>query len=171
MKFLRVWQVPFEVEVSGHPIMESLMRAFLIIEEEVVGQSCVEVRHGLVSLEVEVLIFDRSPQALDEHVVQCSAASVHTDADALAFQSFGEPGGGELSALIGIEDVGLVDGEGLIEGIDAEIHFQGVGQPPGQHIPTIPVHHRHQVHEALRHWDIGDVGAPDLVGSVDGQAS
>ena len=45
-----------EVEVSRYEIVESLMRAFLIIEEEVVCPSSVEVRHGLVSLEVEVLI-------------------------------------------------------------------------------------------------------------------
>ena len=119
-----------EVEVSGDLVVQSLMRPFLIIEEEVVGQSPAEVGDRLVKVEVEILIFDRSPQSFDEDVVECSAASIHTDGNVLPFQLAGVPRGGELGALIGVKDLGLRDGEGLIEGIDTEIDLQCVGQSP-----------------------------------------
>ena len=40
----------------------------------------------------------------------------------------------------------------------------------GQHVPTRPIHDRHQVKEAAAHRDVGDVGAPDLIGPVDRHA-
>ncbi len=160
----------FEVEVSGNPIIESLMRAFVIIEAEVFGQPQVELGDPVVGLEVEFFVFDRAPQAFDEHVVQCSAPSVHADANAFFLQPFCESGGSELRPLVGVEDLGCAAGEGFTQSLQTEIHLQGVGQPPGQHIPTIPIHHGDQIHKALSHRDIGNICAPDLVRPVDGQA-
>ena len=58
----------------------------------------------------------------------------------------------------------------LIECLDAKARVQGVRQSPSQHMPTRPIHDRHQVKEASAHRDIGDVGAPDLIGPVDRHA-
>ena len=88
-----------EIEVSRYLVVESLMRPFLIIEEEVVGQPQEEPGYGVVGVEVEVFVFDGAPEAFDEHIVQGSAASVHADPDAFPLQSGGEAGGGELGAL------------------------------------------------------------------------
>ena len=74
-------------------------------------------------------------------------------------------GGGELHALVGVEDFGLAMLEGLLEGIETEQAVQGVGELPGQDEAAVPVHDRHKIHETVRHGDIGDVGAPDLIGS------
>ena len=52
-----------EVEGSGYLVVESLVGALLIIEEEVVGQSPIEVGDGLVGLEIEVFVFDGAPGA------------------------------------------------------------------------------------------------------------
>ena len=83
-----------EVEVSGEEILESLVWTFLVIEEEVVSQSLDQERDGVIGFEVEVLVFDGSPESFDEHVVEGSAAPIHADADAFSL----EPGG-ELGAL------------------------------------------------------------------------
>jgi hypothetical protein len=53
--------------------------------------------------------------------------------------------------------------------LDAEIRFQGDRHPPCQDPPTEPVHHRDQVHEPFGHRNIRDVGAPDLVRSINDQ--
>ena len=47
---------------------------------------------------------------------------------------------------------------------EAGVH--GVGELPGQHVPAVPVHDGHQVQEALRHGDVGDVRGPDLVDPI-----
>jgi hypothetical protein len=45
-----------------------------------------------VALEVDVLVFERAPQPLDEHVVHPAAASIHRDAHAGCRQRPGEEG-------------------------------------------------------------------------------
>ena len=46
------------------------------VEEEVVGQSPVELGYRIVALEVEIFIFERVPEAFNEDVVQGSAGSI-----------------------------------------------------------------------------------------------
>ena len=66
---------------------------------------------------------------------------------------------GELAALVGVEDLGTaVALQGLCEGIGAEAGIKGVEEPPGEHAAGGPVHHRHQVQEALLDGNIGEVG-------------
>ena len=107
--------------------------------------------------------------ALD--VVHATAPAVHRDSDTGRRQAPGEGEAGELAALIGIENLRLaMASQRLIESLDAKARVQGVRQPPSQHMPTRPIHDRHQVKEASAHRDIGDVGAPDLIGPVDRHA-
>ena len=84
-----------------------------------------------VGLEVEVFIFDGPPEAFDEDIIQGSAASIHADADAFPLQFPSEAGGGELAALIGVEDVGLAEGERIVEGLQTEVSLHRIGDPPG----------------------------------------
>ena len=75
---------------------------------------------------------------------------------------------GELAALVGVEDLRSAEAaERFFECRDAERGVHGVGQPPRQHRPARPVHDRHQIEEAARKRDIGDVRAPDLVRPLD----
>jgi hypothetical protein len=54
--------------------------------------------------------------------------------------------------------------QGFFQNLNTEVPLQGVGQPPGEHIPAVPIHDGHQIQEASSHGDVGNVGAPDLVG-------
>ena len=74
---------------------------------------------------------------------------------------------GELAPLVGVEHLGLALAQGLLQRLGAEASLQGVGQPPGQHVPAVPVHHRHQVEEPAGHGQVGDVRGPYLVGPGD----
>jgi hypothetical protein len=71
---------------------------------------------------------------------------------------------GELASLISIEYLGYLFPQSLFQGFNTEAGLQGVGQPPGQHIPAVPVHDGHQIQEAPSHEDVGNVPGPDLVG-------
>ena len=72
-------------------------------------------------MQIDLLVLDRSPEALDEDVVSPCALAVHADRDAVVGQHFGEFGTGELATLIGIEDLWTaVLCDGLLDSIDAE---------------------------------------------------
>jgi hypothetical protein len=55
----------------------------------------------------DFFIFDRPLQPLDEDIVSPCAPTIHRDGDLSLHQHSREVNGGELRALIGVEDVGL----------------------------------------------------------------
>ena len=125
-----------------------------------------------VGFQMDLLIFDRAPQPLDEDVVQEAAAAVHRDRDPGRQQLAGERGAGELRALVGVEYARrAVTRQRLLQRLDAEPAVHRVRQPPGQHRAARPVDHRHQIQKAVRHRNVGDVGGPDVVRLRDRQVA
>ncbi len=121
-------------------------------------------------VQVDHLVFERTPQQLDKNGVHAPAPPLHRDADAGRLQTPGEGEAGDLAALVGVEDLRrAVAIQGLLKRLDTEACVQRVRQPPGQDVPACPVHDRHQIQEAALHRDIGDVGAPDVVRPLDPQ--
>ena len=59
----------------------------------------------------------------------------------------------------------------FVQSLEAKLGLQRVGDAPGQHLAGEPVHGGHQIEEALSHRQIGNVGAPDLIGPVDPQSA
>ena len=88
-----------------------------------------------VAFEVDILMLERAPQSLDEHIVHPTAPAVHRDANAGCRQHAGEGCAGELATLVGVEDLrGAEADERLLERVAAERDVHGVRQPPRQSI-------------------------------------
>src|SRR3984893_6615367 len=86
-----------------------------------------------IGVEVDLLVFEASPQPLDEDVVHAPALAIHANGDPMILQRAGEILAGELTALVGIEDLGpAVSGERLLERLDTKIGAERVRQPPRQ---------------------------------------
>ena len=72
--------------------------------------------------------------------------------------------------MIRIEDLGTTEArQRFLQSRHAEARIHRVRQAPGQDLAGRPVHHRDQVEEAATHWQVGNVGAPDLVRAPDRQ--
>ena len=84
------------------------MRSFVIVQVKIVTQTDIEAEDGLVFFDVDVLVFDRAPQPLDEDVVKDAAAAVHADLDAGCLQLVGEVAGSKLAACLVSELVGQI---------------------------------------------------------------
>ena len=75
-----------------------------------------------------------------------------------------------MRPLIRVEDFRrCVSREGFLKRRDAEVGFHRVRQTPRQNLSRRPIHDGDKVKEAPPHRDVGDIGAPDLVGPPDGQ--
>ena len=119
-------------------------------------------------VQVDRLVFQRPPQPLDEDVVHAAAATVHGDAHAGVFEDAGEVEAGELAALVRVGDFWVsVVGQRRIQSVNTEPGVHGVRQPPRQDMARRPVHDGDQGQEATLNRDVGDIGAPDLIGSID----
>jgi hypothetical protein len=87
-------------------------------------------------------------RSLDEDVVQCSTASIHTDGNLPLFENAGESVARELHPLIRIENLRRRLFQSLIQGAGAELRFQRGRDFPRQDVARVPINHRGQVNKA-----------------------
>src|SRR3546814_5138570 len=71
--------------------------------------------------QVDALVLQRAPQPLDKDVVEKAAAPIHRDAHAGLLQALRPGPGGELAALVGVEDFwATIALDRLVQRLDAE---------------------------------------------------
>ena len=80
------------------------MGSLVIVELEVISQTRRQSRHSAIVIEIDMLILDAAPEALNEDVIKGSATTSHAKIDFVGLQFTGKIVGGELHALIGVED-------------------------------------------------------------------
>ena len=93
--------------LSRCPILQALMKPLVVVESKVTGQAGDQSEHGGIIFQVNVLVLDGSPQALDKDVIQGATSAIHTDADVGRFQDTSKGQRRELSALVSVENLGL----------------------------------------------------------------
>lgn len=161
------------VDTGWRLAVQSLMRSFVAIEVKVLSQATSQFGHAGVPLEIDFLVFQCSPESLDEYVVQRAAFAIHADQNVAIFQLGREGQAGKLRSLVSIEYLWFISGalERVQQSLNAETAVHCVRQLPREHVPTVPINHRNLVHEAFTHWDVRDVGAPNMVGMRDVHSS
>lgn len=79
------------------------MKPLAVIESEVTLQSLLEFLHGLIILEIDILILEAPPEPLYEDIVERSIAPVHADSDTVFFKDADEGFRCKLTALVSVE--------------------------------------------------------------------
>src|SRR3978361_1279781 len=137
------------------------MRPTTIVEVEVAPDRCARLGRCVVSPEINLLVFDATPQPLDKDVVPPSPFAVHADGDPVFDQDASEFRAGELAALIGVEDIRLaVASQSVFKRLDAERRLHCDRYAPRQYATAEPIEHNGQIDEAALHRDVGDVHRP-----------
>ena len=104
-----------------------LVWTFSVVELEVVTETDPGFSAVLICFQIYLLIFHCSPQPLDEQVVIVASFPIHTDFHSMLLQETDKRLAGELSALVGVEDIWLALLESLLQGLYTEAGVQGVG--------------------------------------------
>lgn len=155
----------------GSLVTQRLVTSLGIAEGKILLQSRSSFQHVLIRIEIDILLLDASPQPFHEDIVQIPSASVHADSDIMRLQYTRKLRTGEVTALIGIEDVGLRLFQGFMQTFQTKINFQGIGDFPVDDIARVPIDDGYQVGETFLQFDIGDVDTPDLIGFFNVQIS
>lgn len=79
------------------------MRVLRVVEVQISADPGAGFRDAGIGPQVNLLVFDGAPEALDEDVVPPGALAIHADLDLSSGQHFDELGRSELAALIGVE--------------------------------------------------------------------
>ena len=81
------------------------MRTPSVVEGEIAADRVPRLGHAGIGAEVDFLVLDRPPEALNEDVVALGALAIHADGDLGSLQHLDEVNRGELAALVGVENV------------------------------------------------------------------
>ena len=73
---------------------------------EEISQPTSEIDHSFVSLYVNIVVFQRPPKSLNEHVIERTSATVHADLDVRFFKDRRERMTRKLCPLVCVEDRG-----------------------------------------------------------------
>src|SRR5207253_9957396 len=106
---------------------ESRVRTNGVVIADPAAEPVTEFGAGLERVQVDAFVFHRSPEPLDEDIVEPAAATVHRDAHAGVLQQLDKARTGELRSLICVEDLGrAVPCQGLLDCGVVEIGMYGV---------------------------------------------
>src|ERR1035437_9380048 len=85
-----------EVCLVGGAVGETRVRTSGVVKREVASDPGGGRRYRVVPVEIDLLVLEGAPEALDEDVVAPAAATIHADADAVVEQQTGERRTGKL---------------------------------------------------------------------------
>jgi hypothetical protein len=80
------------------------MKPLVVVELKVMGETRPRLARGSVIMQVDLLIFDGTLQALSEDVIESATATIHANLDLSVDEQSGVLGIGEVSALIAVPD-------------------------------------------------------------------
>lgn len=148
------------------------VRPLVVVEGNPPANPGLCLRAGFPCVQIDAFILQGPPEAFDEYVVEAPPLAIHAVPGPDPFQPVSPGEGRELRSLIGVQDLTRAKAmDRLVQGFDAEVRFQRVRDARGQYLAGAPVHDGDQVEKASAHRQVRDVGAPDLVGPIDPQAT
>ena len=114
------------------------MPAFTIVEPEIVSNTQPGFGNRIVGLEIYLLVFQATPQALHKHIIYPTALAVHAHLDACCLENAGKGITGKLGTLIRVEDLRVtIATDGSLQRLHTEVRIHRVGYPPGQDLATV----------------------------------
>src|ERR1700675_4258108 len=93
-----------EVSLVGCHSVKARMGPQAIIEIQISAEGSPRDADAVVGMQINLLVFDRFPNALDENIVAPGALAVHADRDLAGDQNARKGFPRELAALISIEN-------------------------------------------------------------------
>ncbi len=82
------------------------MRASLVVPGEPSGHILSQLGSGFIDSQVDTLVFQSSPESLDEYVVLEAPLAVHADLDVPGLEDGSKRFAGKLAPLVGVENFG-----------------------------------------------------------------
>ena len=120
------------IDLVGRLSVVAAVRAVLVVKAKVGPETAFGLEDVAVGLEVNFLVFHRTPESLDEDVVQTTSFAVHRYLYAVGVQHPGKIRAGKLTALVGVEDLWhAIKLDRFFQYPHAKRRVQSVGQLPG----------------------------------------
>ena len=137
---------------------------FVVVVANVFLNAFIQFKTIIGWIEVNVIVFQRSPEPFDPYIVQGSSLAVHRDLYPLGLEVLGPEGTGVLAALVRVQDLRFtVRSNGFLQDFPAPGGGQRVADAPSDDFTAVYIHDCSQIHKAVTHRDVGDIRTTDLI--------
>ena len=111
------------------------MPSSLIVEHQPVADALFGLGHTIIGFEIDLLMFQAEPVALDKHIVHPAPLPIHADLDVMVFEYIREILAGKLTTLVTVKDIRCAVGcQGFFQRLNTRSGIQTVGQAPRAHL-------------------------------------
>ena len=88
------------IHLIGRHSTQTGMPSVLVIEVHPIANTLLCLSSVVVSFEIDLLVFQAAPEALNKHIVHPASLAVHADFNAMIFDDIGKALTGKLTALM-----------------------------------------------------------------------
>ena len=81
------------------------MPPVLIVEHQPVADALFGLGRTIIGFEIDLLMFQSAPEALDKHIVHPASLAIHADLDVMVFEYIREILAGKLTTLVTVKDI------------------------------------------------------------------
>ena len=81
------------------------MPSFLIVEHQPVADALFGLGQAIIVFEIDLLMFQAAPEALDKHIVHPASLAIHVDFAVMVFEYIREILAGKLTTLVTVKDI------------------------------------------------------------------
>src|SRR6185369_2976457 len=104
------------------------MSPFLVVMGKPDCKVFEKLSSGFIRLQIDSLVFQGAPESFDKDIVLEATFAVHADPDVPGLEDGGKSFAGELTSLVGVEDIRrAVFEQSVFECLDAKSCVQRVG--------------------------------------------
>ena len=76
----------------------------LIVEHQSVADALFGLGHTIIGFEIDLLMFQAAPEALDKHIVHPASLAIDADLDVMVYEYICEILAGKLTTLVTVKD-------------------------------------------------------------------
>jgi len=116
-----------------------------------------------VFLDIDVIVFEAAKETFRSNIVQSLPLAIHRDLHMADAQKIQIGRIGEMTALVGVDDLGFSVAENAPQAAQDELLLQAVADLVVHYLAAVPVDDNKQVHKALLERHVGNVDSPDLI--------
>ena len=144
-------------------VVQGLVRPFHVVEPEPGVDAFSGFPGRGILIEIDLFVFEASPETFREDVVCGPSFSVHTDLNVMFLEPIQIAWTGKMAPLITVPDRRSGKFQRSIHAVKDKGHLQGVVKLLSNDIAGIPVNGCHKVHPAFLEADVRNVDPPHMV--------
>ena len=133
------------------------MRQVMVVQADVPLHPAPYFPRAVVFMDVNLVVLQAAPEALNHNVIGCAALAVHADPNFVLLQQIDILRTGKMTTLVAVDNLRLTASQRSSHRLQYKADFQRLIKLPIHDEARIPVHDGIEIHPTVLHAYVRDV--------------